>query len=54
MNRRLPADDVTAGYIRPGINILRAAVEKIAAQLLEQAGRVEYLPTPASARSSVG
>ncbi|MGE3172685.1 MAG: tyrosine-type recombinase/integrase [Planctomycetota bacterium] len=54
MNHRLPNDDVTAGYIRPTMEILRAGIEKISSKLLETAGRAGYVPQAASARSSAG
>ncbi|MFN3243846.1 MAG: hypothetical protein ACE37K_20230 [Planctomycetota bacterium] len=54
MNHRLPNDDVTAGYIRPTMEILRAGIEKISGKLLETAGGDGYVPQAASARSSAG
>lgn len=54
MNHRLPSGDVTAGYVLPGIHGLRTAAEKVAALLLERAGRDGYARVEASARSSVG
>lgn len=42
MNHRLPSGDVTAGYVLPGLDGLRAATEKVAALLLERAGQPGY------------
>jgi len=37
MNHVLPQGDVTEGYIRPSVEHLRDAVERVAAFLLERA-----------------
>lgn len=42
MNHRLPSGDVTAGYVRPTDQALRAAAEKVTARLLERAGQPGY------------